>query len=241
MNGLLALLPMIITTGMTLLIQLANGLVKALPKLTAMLPTVILTITSGLISHLPEIIDAGFKILLALANGLLDALPQLLDMLPQIISGIKDGFTSVDWLGIGKNIISGIGKGIKRFASDAVDAAKNVAGKIGDTVKNLFGIHSPSRLMAFYGRMIDMGLARGISRYGVQPVRAATGMAGSVGDGVREALGSASMPVTVGLAAGGTAGAGIILNYNQYSEAGLSGEQQLTEAAQRAKAILLGL
>lgn len=58
---------------------------------------------------------------------------------------IGKAFLSCDWLGIGLNIIKGIGSGIASAAGNLVSAAVNAAKSAIDTVKGWLGIHSPSR------------------------------------------------------------------------------------------------
>jgi len=62
----------------------------------------------------------------------------------------------------GKDIIQGLIDGIGSMASAVWDKAKSIAQGIGDSIKNFFGIASPSRLMREYGENIGDGLALGI-------------------------------------------------------------------------------
>lgn len=65
---------------------------------------------------------------------------------------------------IGHNIIEGLAKGLGAAVGEAVNAAKSVASQVSTAVKEFFGIHSPSRLMAGYGQNISQGLGVGISQ-----------------------------------------------------------------------------
>jgi TP901 family phage tail tape measure protein len=78
--------------------------------------------------------------------------------------GIKKTFANVGdtMVQVGKDIIQGLINGIKNMASAAVQAAKDVANRVADSVKGFFGINSPSRLMVGYGENIGEGLAIGI-------------------------------------------------------------------------------
>lgn len=72
-------------------------------------------------------------------------------------------FKGIDLAKIGKNIIQGLINGIGSMASAAVEKTKEVASKISDSIKDFFGIHSPSRLTTGYGQNISEGLAVGIN------------------------------------------------------------------------------
>ena len=62
----------------------------------------------------------------------------------------------------GKDMVAGIIQGIKDMASGPIDAITNVGNKIIGKFKDIFGIASPSKLMAELGGYIDEGLAEGI-------------------------------------------------------------------------------
>lgn len=69
-----------------------------------------------------------------------------------------------DWaINLGKNIVSGIANGIKGFFSGIWDAIKSVGQGIINGFKSLFGIHSPSTVMAEMGGYIGAGFSEGIS------------------------------------------------------------------------------
>lgn len=81
----------------------------------------------------------------------------------KIWKGVMTFFKGINLSEIGKNIIQGLINGIGSMASAAVEKARDVAESIGNTIKNFFGIHSPSRLTTEYGKNISQGLANGIT------------------------------------------------------------------------------
>lgn len=62
----------------------------------------------------------------------------------------------------GRDIVTGLATGISDTAGQAIDAIKGLGNSVIDGAKDLFGIHSPSRVFAEQGRYIDEGLAMGI-------------------------------------------------------------------------------
>lgn len=163
-QGVVDNIGMIIDAGLDLLVGLANGIVAAIPVLTQQLPTIIKTIVRVLISRLPQIIQTGIKILVTLATGIINAIPELVAMLPEIIDTIKDSFAQQDWGQIGKDIIDGLINGLKSMLSSLWDTVKDVAKSIGDTFKEILGIHSPSKLFMQFGIYTDKGYAIGIEK-----------------------------------------------------------------------------
>lgn len=158
-------LPQIIDTGIQVLLALIDGLIQALPQLIAMLPQIITAINNGLLAHLPELINAGVQIIVALAKGLAQAIPQLIGAIPQIISAIWNAFTSVNWAEIGSNILKGIGTGIKGAITGMVQVGIEACKTLKDSVKEFFGIHSPSHVMRDeVGKMLTAGIGVGITQ-----------------------------------------------------------------------------
>ena len=158
-------MPQIIDTGIQVLLALIDGLVKALPQLIEMLPQIINAINDGLLAHLPELIDAGVKIIVALAKGLAKAIPQLVGAIPQIVKAIWNAFTSVNWGEIGSNILKGIGTGIKGAITGMVQVGIEACKTLKDSVKEFFGIHSPSHVMRDeVGKMLTAGIGVGITQ-----------------------------------------------------------------------------
>lgn len=162
-QGLMSHLPAIIQSGIELLLALINGVTGMLPELVTMAVELIMAIVGALIENLPQIITAGLEIIVALISGLIQAIPELVGAIPEIVTAIKTAFADVEWWTIGKDIISGIAKGIGDFAGNLVDKGKEVAGNALNGVKSFLGIKSPSRLFRDeVGKWIPAGIAVGI-------------------------------------------------------------------------------
>ena len=164
-SSLLSNVGQLVDAGINLLVGLAQGVVNALPQLINKAPTIIGQLATAIISNLPKILLAGIKIITILGTGLIQAVPQLISKIPSIISQVKNAFTSVDWGGVGKNIISGIANGLKGAAGAIVDAAKSAAESALNAAKNFLGIHSPSRVFRDQvGKMMALGMGIGFER-----------------------------------------------------------------------------
>ena len=152
-NILIDNIDLIIECGVQLLVALAEGIINALPELIARLPEIITKIVSALTK--PEMIikmaKAALQLMLALAEGLIKAIPDMVAMIPQIISdlfdSIKETIKNTDWLKLGKNILKGLLNGMLDFGTIVKDTIKKVGKKITNSIKDFFGIHSPSKLM----------------------------------------------------------------------------------------------
>lgn len=149
-------------TGANLLNAIKDGILNTVPELVSQLPTVITALVSFFISSIPLILESGVKLIGGLISGIIQAIPDILAAAGDVISQAASAFTSYDWLGVGSNILTGIGNGIKNAVKGVVDAAKSAAQSIYDSVTGFFDIHSPSRLMIWVGSMIMMGLGGGM-------------------------------------------------------------------------------
>ena len=164
-SSLLSNVGQLVDAGINLLVGLAQGVVNALPQLINKAPTIIGQLATAIISNLPKILLAGIKIITILGTGLIQAVPQLISKIPSIISQVKNAFTSVDWGGVGRNIISGIANGLKGAAGAIVEAAKGAAESALNAAKNFLGIHSPSRVFRDQvGKMMALGMGIGFEK-----------------------------------------------------------------------------
>lgn len=164
-SSLLSNVGQLVDAGINLLVGLAQGVVNALPQLINKAPTIIGQLATAIISNLPKILLAGIKIITILGTGLIQAVPQLISKIPSIISQVKNAFTSVDWGGVGRNIISGIANGLNGAAGAIVEAAKGAAESALNAAKNALGIHSPSRVFRDQvGKMMALGMGIGFEK-----------------------------------------------------------------------------
>lgn len=115
----------LINAGLTLIQNLAQGLINSIPVLIAYVPTIITNLAGIINDNAPKILATGITIITNLAIGLVRAIPLLIANLPKIITAIVSVFTAFNWLSLGKNIVTGIIKGIKNLPSLLKTAAKN--------------------------------------------------------------------------------------------------------------------
>jgi phage-related protein len=185
-DGILELLPELIPAAIQLLVVLSQGIVDNLPKLIEKLPIIVQTIVDvivdnlpllidaaikiilalveAIIKNLPMIIQASFKIMTALAGGLLDAIGELWQVIPKLFTAVKEKFSEMDWAKLGIDIINGIISGITSMAGTLADSFADAIGGAVDGVKDMLGIHSPSRVMRDQvGKNISLGVAEGIT------------------------------------------------------------------------------
>lgn len=163
-GALLAQLPSILTAGVQMLVQIVQGIAQNLPQIANSAISTVTQFVATILANLPQILQTGISLIGQLVAGLIRAIPDVVAAIPQIISGIVDTFMSYDWLGLGADIIKGIGAGILDAGGSLVSSIIDVSKDAFNSAKNFFGINSPSRLMRYdFGPFIPQGMAMGIT------------------------------------------------------------------------------
>ena len=153
----------VVQSGIDLIVALVQGLMNGLPTLIEYIPQIISNIANVINYNMPTILQSGMQIIWELIKGLVKAIPSLVENIGNIAKAIVDVFMAINWLDLGKNIILGIKNGITSLGSSLKDAIVNIAKKAFQSVKNFFGIASPSKLMRDeIGKYIPLGMAVGI-------------------------------------------------------------------------------
>lgn len=163
-ESITTMLPQILESGAEILLSIISGISEAIPQLVDSIDDILTSIVDIIIDNLPLIINTGIKILIALIGGLIEAIPKLVSAIPQITDEIIDTFMEIDWLDLGKDILSGIGDGFKNAGSFLWDKIKSAANSIVDKFKGFLGIHSPSTVMKNQvGLFMGEGVVEGIT------------------------------------------------------------------------------
>ena len=87
-NSLIQMLPMILEGAAQIVVGLAQGIAQAIPQLLPKIVEVIAALVQTLIDNIPMLIDAALQLILGLAQGLVAAIPVLVEAIPQIINSL---------------------------------------------------------------------------------------------------------------------------------------------------------
>ena len=77
-------------------------------------------------------------------------------------NGLKSTLQGTDWSSVGSNLVSGLQRGISSAWSSITSTVSNLARSVTNTLKNVFSIHSPSKVWAEIGEYLDLGLKKGL-------------------------------------------------------------------------------
>lgn len=171
-DALVAAIPELIEGAVQFLMAIVQAIPLLIQKLLPAIPTIVTTIIDCLLDNLPLLIDGAIELLF----GILEAIPELIaalyEEMPSIVTSIIDGLLGAipELIAAGGQLLEGLIDGMLDFD------IKGALGKVGDGIisgfKKVFDIHSPSRVMAGIGELLDEGLAEGIIDGAKAPINA---------------------------------------------------------------------
>lgn len=154
---------LLIQAAMQLMLALARGLIAAIPQLIDAVPGIITNLVESFYAMLPEIIGVGVEIVIALASGLVSNTGHILAAVPRLVETIVRGFLAdvKSYWYIGKSIVDGIRQGVTEQWQRLKSDVSNLFTGLVNWIKNLLGIHSPSRVFADIGQNMAAGIGDG--------------------------------------------------------------------------------
>lgn len=182
MNALTKMLPEIVSAIIEVVPQLIDALINAIPqlldaaiefllaiidaipvliqKLYPQMPKIVDTIIKGLLKALPQLVQGAIKLFMAILKAIPEIQSALIQNLPLIIRSIVGGLIKgiPEIVKAGGDLLAGLFKGLldpKQIAKSVKTLFNGIVGGL----KNLFGIHSPSKVME---NLIGKNLALGI-------------------------------------------------------------------------------
>lgn len=169
-QGLAQAVPQIVSTAAELISSLVNGLAnpEGIQGIVEAAIDLITNLVTSLLENAPMLIEAGLNLIVSLVEGIVGAIPKLVEALPQIIEAIVTTIIESlpKILEAGIQIIGALIEGIVSLVPQIpgllLDVVKAIFTGIVDALKSLFGIHSPSTVMAEIGMNLIQGLIEGI-------------------------------------------------------------------------------
>ena len=147
--------------------------------IVAAIPQIVSGLVRAVLGSVGQLASAGVQLLSSLVHNLPQIISSVVVAIPQIITAIVNAVG--DGVGrladAGANLVRGLWNGIQSLAGWLWDRVSGWVKGIWDGITNFFGIHSPSRKMAWVGDMLVRGLSGSIDDHGHEAVDAAESMA----------------------------------------------------------------
>lgn len=162
-------LPLIVSVGLQIILALATGIADKIDDIIPAVVDIVISIATILVNNIDLIIEAAFKLLLGVGIGIIKSIPQIVTQIPEltikIIKTLLDLLKPSNLKNVGSQIVEGIWEGISSGFGWFKTKIKGWVGNVMSFIKNLFGIHSPSRVMRDeVGLQIGRGVANGITK-----------------------------------------------------------------------------
>lgn len=113
-----------VNAGLNMITQLVNGLIAGLPDLIAYVPDIIINICGIINDNMPKILAQGVSLIVQLVVGIGKAVPDLLANWKKILQAVLSVISAVNWLNIGKSLLTHIASGVKSMGSSLLAAFK---------------------------------------------------------------------------------------------------------------------
>lgn len=150
-----------VDAGIDLILNLMQGLMDSLPTLIEYIPEIITNILGVINDNMPKILMMGIQLIIMLAKGLIDAIPAIIENMGKIVEMIISIVSAINWLNLGKEVITFIANGIKALQAEAPNIMKSIFDKVVSTIKNIDWIGTGKSVLQFLGQGIQ-GIAQSI-------------------------------------------------------------------------------
>ena len=163
-----------VDAGLNCITQLLNGLIAGLPQLIAYVPDIIINIAGIINDNMPKILAQGISIIVQLIAGIIQAVPSLLANWKKILQAVLSVISAINWLNIGKNILTSVANGVKSMGSSMLTAFKGGFSSALNWIKSL-----PSQAVK-WGKNLIQGFIKGLTGKGNVVSNAATAVTAGI-------------------------------------------------------------
>ena len=163
-----------VDAGLNCITQLLIGLIAGLPQLIAYVPDIIINIAGIINDNMPKILAQGVSIIVQLIAGIIQAVPSLLANWKKILQAVLSVISAINWLNIGKNILTSVANGVKSMGSSMLTAFKGGFSSALSWIKSL-----PAQAVK-WGKNLIQGFIKGLTGKGNVVSNAATAVTAGI-------------------------------------------------------------
>lgn len=163
-----------VDAGLNCITQLLNGLIAGLPQLIAYVPDIIINIAGIINDNMPKILAQGVSIIVQLIAGIIQAVPSLLANWKKILQAVLSVISAINWLNIGKNILTSVANGVKSMGSSMLTAFKGGFSSALSWIKSL-----PAQAVK-WGKNLIQSFIKGLTGKGNMVSNAATAVTAGI-------------------------------------------------------------
>lgn len=156
-------MPMLIASGMDMIKNIVQGIIDSLPTLIQKAPQIIINFANTISESMQTIFAKGVEIIWNIITGIISSIPSLIANFPKIIEAIFAVWNAINWLNLGKNLITGISNGIKNMGGSLKETASTLFNQLKENIGNIFTrikeimfnpiLSAKTRVLALIGEM----------------------------------------------------------------------------------------
>lgn len=156
----------IVNCGVDLFLALIEALPEIIFAIQDSMPDIIAGIVTAVVKLFPVIVDLGKDLFMSLVGDLTNTITKIAGRMWEIVSAVAQAITDEFWriVDVGSDLVSGIWEGITNSKDWLIDNIFGWCTSVTDSIKDFFGIHSPSALFRdTIGENLALGIGVGFS------------------------------------------------------------------------------
>lgn len=119
----------LVDVGIEFILNLVQGIMDSLPTLIEQVPQIIINFAGAINDNAPKLIVGGVKLIGMVINGIISAIPTLIANIPQIFQAVLAVWSALNWVNLGKNVITFVKNGIEQLQTQVPQAIKDIGTK----------------------------------------------------------------------------------------------------------------
>ena len=126
-----------VDAGINFILNLAQGIMDSLPALIEQIPQIVINIAGVINDNAPKLLIGGAKLIAMILRGILQSVPTILANIPKIFEMILAVWSALNWINLGKQVISFIKNGIEMIQTQLPTKLKEIGQKAIDWFKGV--------------------------------------------------------------------------------------------------------
>ena len=181
-TNIISMVPDLLTTAVELFTSIIDGLAQATPSIAQAIIEMAPKLTQALAKCAPALLEAAIDLFWELIRAIPSVLRALSNEIPKIGEVILKTLAGAlvelpgQMADVGSDLITGIWQGITDKLSWLKKKLAGFTDSVLGSIKDFFGVHSPSTETAWLGEMLDEGLAEGVEANAKSPLKALRGL-----------------------------------------------------------------
>lgn len=139
----------LVDVGIDFILNLAQGIMDSLPTLIEQVPQIIINFAGAINDNAPKLLFGGVQLILTIVKGIISAIPTLIANIPKIFEAILAVWTALNWINLGKQVISFIKNGIEQLATNLPQALKDIGNRAIEWFKGVDWANAGKQVIEF--------------------------------------------------------------------------------------------